>query len=818
MRFLKHGFITLFMLLICVSAVAQNIGGIDFSTLKADDLSDQQVQQLYERMQERNLTIAEVEAMAIARGTSPAEVAKLKNRLNEIRNAQVASGQQLNADDRSRTIVNQQNYPSDMVKEATSVDTLALLLEMPEPDSVEIFGAKIFSNQNITFEPSMNIATPANYVLGAGDELIVDIWGASENTYQLPVSPEGSVQISAVGPVQVSGLTIEEATRRLTDRLSRIYSGLKGQNPNTFIRVTLGNIRSIKVSIIGEITAPGTYTLSSFATVFNALYASGGPNKSGSFRNIKILRGDEAPREVDLYKFLVDGDLSGNLSLKDQDIIKVDAYLNRIEVRGEAKRTGFFETKDGETVSDVLNFAGGFNENAYTKRIKIERRTATEKSIVDVPYPERANTVVQPGDVITIGKILDRYENKVTVEGAIFRPGDYQLENNPTLYALINNAEGLRGDAYLERVIIYRTRPDYQLESIAINLQDLLDNPQEYDIELVKDDFIQISSIFDLQRYRTVTVHGSVNLPGNYPYAQGFTLKDLILEADGFSDEASPYRIEVARRITDKSEQVQNRIADILTIDLPAGLVYHPELDDIVLMPFDQVFVRKSPGYETQKMVRIEGEVLFPGTYVLSDRDYRLTDLIRSSGGLTPFAFPEGASLEREFKTILNELELNLADTIAGKEVASLSKVGINLEQALRRPNSEYDLLLHPGDLIHVPKKLQTVQIRGEVLYPVNTRYQDGKSFRSYIAAAGGFTDRAQTNRAYIVYANGEVDRTNRFLFFKSYPEVRPGSVIIIPPEEEKERLSTAERITVMSTIVSLAAIVTNTIFQIRRN
>ena len=818
MQQLKHFLLLLLVLVLNIPANAQNISGIDFSSLKADDLSDQQIRQLYERMQERGMSIAEVEALAIARGTSPAEVAKLRSRLNEIRSSTIEDGTARAAGDRSRQVnappLIDQRRPNDTVR----IDTLDLLFGDVNEDTTEIFGANIFSNQNISFEPSLNIATPSNYVLGPGDELIVDIWGASENTYQLSVSPEGSVQISNIGPIHVSGLTIEEASQRLTDRLAGIYSGLRGNNPNTFIQVTLGDIRSINISIIGEVTAPGTYTLTSLATVFNALYAAGGPDENGTYRSIKVLRNGEVQREVDLYNFLSTGDLSGNISLKDQDIIKVDPYINRITVKGEVKRTGLFETKEGETVADLLDYAGGFTQNAFRKRIKIERTTPTERSIIDVSYPEEAETVLQSGDIVTVGKVLDRFENKVTIEGPVFRPGDYQLENNSSLYALIQNAEGLMGDAFMDRAIIYRTQPDYTIEAISVNLAALLENPEENDISLVKDDLIKISSIFELQEFRTVHINGSVNAPGAYPYAENLSLKDLILEADGMSDEATPYRIEVARRITNQTGGIQNKIAEILSIDIPDGLTYHPELDDIILQPFDQVFVRKSPAYETQKTVRIQGEVMYPGTYVLSRRDFRLSDLIRESGGLTPYAFAEGASLNRQFHNILDELELNLADTVAGKEVQSLNQVGIKLEQALRQPGSEYDLLLHEDDVIEVPRRLQTVQIRGEVLFPVNARYQEGRSFRSYIASAGGFTEKANTRRAYIVYANGEVDRTRKFLFFKSYPEVRPGAVLIIPPEEEKQRLTTAERITVMSTIVSLAAIVTNTFFQIRNS
>lgn len=817
MHILKQFCLLLILALLSLPVAAQNLGGIDFSQLKADDLSNQQIIQLYEQMQERGMTISEVEAIAIARGTPPSEVSKLRDRLNEIRSMRLTDEGGTAGDNRLRNEVTDRQTGDK--KSQASTDTLGLLLgtEKRIADSMRVFGSTIFANQRITFEPSINIATPSNYVLGPGDEVIVDIWGASENNYQLTVSPEGSVHIANVGPIHVSGLTIEEAANRLTERLSAIYSGLKGQNPNTFIQVTLGDIRSIKVNIVGEVTAPGTYTLSSLATVFNALYAAGGPDQNGTYRAIQVLRANAPGIEVDLYDFLVGGDLSGNVALQDQDIIKIDPYVNRVRVEGEFKRTGLFETLEGETVADLIRYTGGFTQNAYSRRITIERNTPAEKRIVDVLYPEQDTTALKSGDIVRVGKVLDRFENKVSIEGAVFRPGDYQLENSPTLLALIENASGLMGDAFLERAIIYRTRPNYTIEAISVNLANLLENP-ENDVELVKDDLVQISSIFELQAYQTVQISGSVNAPGAYPFTEDLSLKDLILEADGLADEASPYRIEVARRIRDRSGEIRNEIAEVFSVDIESGLQFNEDMEDLILQPYDQVFVRKSPAYVTQKTVRIEGEVMYPGTYVLSRRDFRLSDLIEVSGGLTPYAFTEGASMTREFNRFIENLDLNLADTVAGRQVESLNKVGIDLNLALQKPDSYHDILLFEGDVIEVPRRLETVQIRGEVLYPVNTRYIEGRSFRNYIASAGGFTEEANTNRAYIVYANGEVDRTRKFLLFKSYPEVRPGSVLIIPPKKEQERLTTAERITVMSTIVSLAAIVTNTIFQIRNS
>jgi protein involved in polysaccharide export with SLBB domain len=821
MRQIKYIVFGLLFSVLSLPLLAQDVG-IDFQNIKVDQLSDAQISQLYQRMQDRGLSISEVEQLALTRGMDPAEVSKLRRRINDVR-SNSGNTTQASGDERGRTQQGQPQgqLPPGMIPpyDSVRVDTVDVLLNNQKQDSSTVFGANIFTNKYLTFEPSVNIPTPANYVLGPGDEIVIDIWGASENTYQLPISPEGAVSISNLGPVYLNGMTIEEARERLTNKLSEIYSGLKGENKNTFVQISLGDVRSIKVNLVGEVNVPGTYTLSSLSTVFNALYAAGGPNKDGTYRSIKVLRDGSVFKEIDLYDFLINGDLGSNITLRDQDIIKVDPYKNRIQVKGEFKQVGLFETLEGETFEDLLAYTGGFNQYAYTKRVKVERNTDTEKRVLDILYPDQANTVLQSGDIITAQRVLDRYENKVEIEGPVFRPGVYQLEQNQTLLTLINNAEGLMGDAFMERAIIYRTQPDYTVEAIPVNLSNLIADSASHDIELIKDDRIKISSIFDLREFRTVRISGSVLSPGSYPYVDNSSLKDLIFEADGFRDEAAPYNIEIARRIEDdRSGTIHNEIAEIITVNIENGLTYSDELDEIDLKPFDQVFVRKSPSYETQQTVKISGEVLFPGEYAIPSRDFRLVDLINKSGGLTEFAYAEGASLTRDIQDEVDQREVNLADSVLDQRVRSLSKVGIRLQDALNNQNSSYNLLLQAGDEINIPKRLETVQVRGEVLYPINVRYENSKSFKSYVGSAGGFTEQANTKRAYVVYANGEVDRTKKFLFFKNYPDVEPGSTVIIPPKEEKQKMSTAERVTVLSTIVSLAAIVTNTIFQIRRN
>lgn len=769
--------------------LAQDISSVDFKNLKAEDLSDQQIQQIYERAQAQGMSIQEVEAMAMARGMSSVEVAKLRARFMGLQSGINAPSTELDQnEDRLR------DTDDDTLIERDSTD-------LTDPNSEKIFGSDLFNNSRLTFEPSQNIPTPKNYVLGAGDELIIDIYGAAQNNYALTVSPEGTIYIPRMGPIAVSGMSIEEASNVIKSRLSTIYSGLKGAEKDTYAQISLGKVRTIKVHMVGNLQIPGTYSVSSLSTVFNALYAAGGPSKDGTYRNIQVIRGGKVIQQVDLYDFLVGGDQSSNIVLQDQDIIKVDPYVHRVALNGETKRTGLFETLPDETFADLLSFAGGFGQQAYTQRIKIRRNTPTERSIIELAYPSEADTPLKTGDQVTVGEILERYSNRVEIQGAVYREGEYQLEENPTLYTLIQNADGLMGDAYMERAIVYRTRNDLTVESIPVNLSKLMNEPEAYDIDLQKDDIVNISSIFDLQEEETITISGEVNETGTLPFIKNMTLKDLIFQAKGFTEAAANYNIEVARRILDDgSGQVRNELAEIFIIEVREGLILSSSNPEFRLQPYDQVFVRSSPTYVRQQSVTILGEVVYPGSYALKNREYRVSDLIESSGGITEFGYIPGATLNRPR---VND---------------STSVVAIRLEEILNNPDGEQDLLLQPGDILRIPKKLETVLVDGEVLFPSNIRFDDNKSFKSYINSAGGVSDSANTKKSYIVYANGEVKRMRKFLFFKKYPNVEPGSKIIVPKKPNVDKMSTSERVAIYSTIISLAAIVTNTIFQIRRN
>ena len=775
---------------ISLSIFAQDISSIDFENLKAEELTDDQIIQIYNGAQERGLSVKELESLATVRGMAPVEVAKLRSRFNALQIK--GTNKPENEISKTRTLL--RNAEIDSAR--FNPDSVSAI-----DSSKKVFGSELFNNRNLTFEPSQNLPTPRNYILGSGDQLIIDIYGAAENNYSVTISPEGFIQISNVGPISLSGLTIEEATKRIKDRLSSIYSGLKGNNPNTFAQISLGTIRTIKVHILGEVKLPGTFQLSSFSTVFNALYISGGPSENGTYRSIKVYRSNELISEIDVYDFLVNGKSENNIVLQDQDIIKVDPYINRISVEGETKREGLFETKPDETFKDLLTYAGGFNQQAYTKRIKITRNTDTQKSIIEIQYPEEEETVLKSGDEIVVGKILNRYSNRVEIQGAVYREGEYQLEENPTLLDLIENADGLLGDAYLDRAIIYRSNPNYTVKSIPVNLKALFENPSENNVKLAKDDIIRVSSIFDLREDQTVDISGEVIQSGTYPFVEEMSLKDLIFQANGFKDGAANYNIEIARRILDDgSGEIRNELAEIFQVDVRDGIILNKSQPEFELKPFDQVFVRSSPTYEMQQNVTIKGQVVYPGVYAIKNRDYRISDLVQKSGGITEFGYGKGASLNRPLNT------------------DSTSVVAIQLDEIMKSPGSDLDLLLHPGDVLTVPKKLETVLVAGQVLAPANIRFDQKRSFKSYMNAAGGATDSANTKKTYIVYANGEVKRIRRFLFFKNYPDVEPGAKIIVPRKPEETKITTGERVAIYSAIVSIAAIVTNTIFQIRRN
>ena len=818
------------ILLLCLTATLahaqvqapSSLSDIDFKTIKVDQLSDAQIQRIYTAMKDRGLTVDQAIQLASARGLPQSEATKLRRRLQ-----QASSGSLSTEEEESMNTGRMRQDPRPLSIQSDSVQTS----RKAQADQSDIFGYNLFTNEKVNFEPVLNIPTPKDYQLGPGDELIIDIWGAAQMNYQLQVSPDGMINIQNIGPVSVNGLTVEEADKRLRSRLGEIYSGLNPpneQNKDTYMQVSLGQVRSIKVTVIGEAKVPGTYTLTSLSTVFNALYAAGGPTKTGSFRKINVVRGNETIATFDLYDLLVYGNQASNVRLRSQDIIQIEPYANRVEIQGEVKRPGTYELTGNETLKDLIVYSGNFTDQAYTDRIKVIGNTPKQKRISDVKKGYFDDYRLQNGDSVSVGKILDRFTNKVEIKGAVFRPGEYALNDTTSLYSLIKRADGLMGDAFMNRGIIHRERDDYTIESISFDLRELMRNPEKNDILLEKNDVVRISSIFDMRENYTVDIKGPVQKPKQYEFEYGMTLEDLIYMAGGFEQSAAPYRIEVARRIRDTDDNSQKGdsfIADIYTFNVNESLQLSDKGAKFELKPFDRVYIRKLPNYEQQQEVHVVGEVKYPGKYALSSRNERLSDIIERAGGLTGEAYTKGATLFRDQEFTQQESQQMKANVEGADQEDEVKKelkngkksaqVGIELPEVLENPGSKYDLLLEEGDSLFIPKKLETITVEGGVFYPTTVRYEKDRSFKDYVTAAGGFNDLAKEKRAYVIYPNGDVNRVKKFLFWKRYPPVEAGATIVVPEEKPGAGMSPQERVALFSTITSTAALIVTTIVQI---
>jgi len=804
--------------------IAQGINQQNFSNVRVDELTDDQIRQIIKNITSSGMSEAQLEQIAAARGMQPSEIQKLRARVNSLNAKSSASGAgdaTVKGKDGSAgrsfegevsTIANSDNKKT----ENEADDALQSL-------KTKIFGKELFSNASTTFEPNLRLATPLNYVIGTSDQLLIDIYGYSEVSYQLTVSPDGTINIPYAGIVQVGGLTVEAATARIRSKLSPIYSGLS--SGNTKLSVTLGNIRSIKVILTGELMKPGTYTLPSLATLFNALYSSGGPSDNGSFRNIEVIRNGRKVASLDVYDFLLKGDLKNNVRLQDQDIIRVPVYQKRVEIVGEIKRPSIFEMKDSEDFNTLLNFAGGFTEKAYKARVKVLSNTDTERKISDIVAEDFSTYLPESGDKYFVNEILDRFENRVTLNGAVFRPGQYELTEGLTIKNLILKAEGLKEDAFRSRAFITRLLPDNQIELVSFDLQKVMDGTAE-DIILKREDEISISSIFDLKEEFQVTINGEIRRPGQFKYYENMSLEELIILAGGLNVSGSTQRIEVARRVINDNQSAIStsaKTAQIFQIDVNKVLSVTDA--KFVLQPFDIITIRTIPGYETQKQIRIDGEVLYPGNYTIVRKNERISDIIKRSGGLTDLAYTDGASLKRSgsFDSQLEKekedqklqqfikIQKDSKDTTNStlQNVASRNNfVGINMTDILDKPGTKKDLFLEDGDIINIPKELQTVKVSGEVLSPNTVIYTKSKGYKQYILNAGGFGQNALKGRSYIIYANGAVRSTKKFFLFNNYPIVKTGAEIFIPKKEDKRKLTAVEFVGITSGLASFGAII----------
>lgn len=786
--------------------------------MKVEDLTDEQVRQMVAEMKRNKLSFDQIDTYAQQKGISQPEALKLKDRIRTLNLEKELAGSPAS---NAKQEIDDREVNDDNVTSARDIKPMTAA----EKNRMKIFGSELFNNRNLTFEPNLQIPTPPNYQLAAGDELIIDVYGYSEVQHRLKVTPDGYIRVPYVGPVYVNGLTIEEARIRITQQLSTIYGGIK--SGDTFVQLSLGNIRSIRVLLVGEVTTPGTYSLSSLSSIANALYLSGGPNMNGSFRDIQVIRNGKPVVHFDLYDFLANGDLTNNIVLRDQDIVKINPYKTRVELTGEVKRPAIFEVKDGETLQDIINFAGGYTDISYKEMVRAYRINNQERELINIPVAEIGNFKPQSGDKYFVDAILNRFSNRVMISGAVLHPGEYALENNMTVADLIKKAAGIKEEASTERAIIFRLNGDYTPRGTSFNINDALSGRQT--VYLQREDSIVVYSKLSLRPEYKVKISGEVNTPGYFDYADSLQIEDLILMAGGLKDAASLKRVEVARRIRNREfNPSDSSVAIVVQFDINADLT---PLGNYPLQPFDEVIIRKSPTYVEQATVSIDGEILYPGAYTINSKTEKISDLIKRSGGLRPEAYAEGAVLLR--KTFVNASDSALLDsklqifynkledsTAINRMQSSLQQKGqlvdINLKDIIEKPGSKFDLLLEEGDIIKIPKKLQTVQLFGEIYFPKKVRFDKRITFRDYIRGAGGFTSSALKRRSYIVFANGEVKSTRKVLFFNSYPKVKPGAEIYVPSRKNVRGLSSQEAIGITTGLASLALIVITVLDRIK--
>jgi len=679
---------------------------------------------------------------------------------------------------------------------------------------VAVFGRNIFTDRNLSFEPNLDIPTPENYVLGPGDELIIDVWGTSENTVREIISPEGTIHVAGIGPIFLDGMSIQDAERSLRREFSKIYAAISGKSVH--IKLSLGGIRTIMINVMGEVQVPGTYRLSAFASVFHALYRAGGVSGIGSLRDIRVVRGGKEVTCIDVYDYIMKGKLTDDIRLSEGDVILIPPYENLVSISGKVKRPMAYEMKKGETITTLLSYAGGFTGDAYRDAIRLFRLSGKEKQIYNVGQDDYQSFILADGDELSVEAVLQRFSNKVEVRGAVYRAGVYQLDDSitGTVRQLISRAEGLRGDAFLNRALLRREHEDLTHEMIPVDLKRMMAGAVS-DLRLQKNDVLYISSVKDIEKEGTLSIYGDIRNPGDFPYVKNTSIQDLIVKAGGLLESASMVRIDVSRRIRDpKSISSSTVIGKSFAVELKNGLVMGED-KGFELEPYDIVFIRRSPGYRKQANVTVEGEVAFTGNYTLIQSNERLSSLIARAGGLSKEAYVKGARLIRRMTADeMRQKKDVLRLSVRGSEKASVSPVtleasstypvGIELEKALVNPGSDEDMVLREGDVLFVPKYVSTVTINGAVMYPNTILYQKGSSLSYYIEQAGGFGNRALKRRVYVIYMNGMVSRLKR----RMGNAIEPGCEIIVPSKKGRKKTVAADVTGMNTSIASIAAMV----------
>ena len=789
--------------------------------MMAQGMTDSQVAQFIQREMKAGTNQSQIVTKLVQRGVKVDQIRRVKAQYEKqqrqtVTNVTTGSSndkvarlrQSPNATLTSREILSLDSIGTTPLSEMDRALAVQDSLDIVQQNTKKVFGRDIFNNRALTFEPAMNIATPQNYLVGPGDQIIVDVYGASQRTVSETVSPDGTITIPGYGPIQLAGLSVSAAKEKLRSTLGSRYASSR-------INMTVGQTRSILINVMGEVKVPGTYTLSAFATVFHALYMAGGINDLGTLRNIKVFRGGHQISTVDIYDYILNGRMTGNVRLQDNDVIIVGPYDALVEIEGNVKRPMFYEMRKNESVSTLLKYAGGFSGNAYKKSVRLLRKTGRLKSVYNVEEFDMSSFQVDDGDVVSVDSILDRYENMVEVKGAIFRPGLYQLGNEiNSVRSLIQHAEGVTEDAFTNRGVMHRLKEDRTLEVIPVDVKGILAGTSP-DIPLKNEDVLFIPTQSDLQQQRTLTIHGEVMYPGPYQYADNETLEDLILQAGGLTDAASTAKVDVSRRIVDpKATTSSKSIAKTYSFSLKDGFVIDGT-PGFVLEPYDEVYVRRSPGYQAQRNITVSGEVLFEGEQTLSSKTQRLTDAIKAAGGVTPEAYVKGARLERRLNDderarrsfLLKQLQSQISgsDSVAMNQLdlGDTYTVGIYLDKALENPGSEYDVVLREGDNLIVPEYNGTVKISGNVMYPNTVVYHAGKNYKYYINQAGGYGNHAKKTKTWVIYQNGTMAQVGHGA------KIEPGCEIVVPTKPKSDPARTQQWISIAQSVFSMAAMVT---------
>ena len=758
-------------------------------------LTDDQVVKYIKEQSAAGKSEKQIGKELMAKGVTPEQVKRIKAKYERERSADVPAQSSVQEYDGRKLVTSTRDVEEVTVVEGRDISGLTYNSSAVDSENVRkrgsrsVYGRELFNSKSLTFEPNENMATPQNYKLGPGDEVVIDMWGNNEEHISQVISPEGSIMIAQLGPVYLNGMTINEANKYIKGVFARKYAGL-GDN-ETEINVTLGDIRTIQVDIMGEVSTPGTFRISPFSTVFHALYNAGGINDIGSMRNIQVLRNGRKVATVDIYDYLFKGKQTGNIRLQEGDVIIVPPYSQLVEVAGNVKRPMAYEIKPTETVATLLDYAGGFSGDAYGGMVRLERQNGTENELYNIDKAQFASYKLKDGDVVTIGTVLDRYANRVELNGAVMRPGVFALGKDiVTLTDLLNKADGLKEDAYKERALLYREGPDLTLEVIPFNINDILTG-RAPDITLRKNDVVEIASVQEIFERGDFTIDGQVANPGQYSYVENTTLEDLILRAGGLLEGASRARIDISRRVVDPDAVEQTSvIAQTYTVSLENGIAADGKRG-FMLKPYDVVHVRTSPGYEVKKNVLVDGEVLFAGTYALQTRNERLSDVVRRAGGVVEGAYLKGAWLSRKLsdsERLARDEAMRVAQqNTTGEDSISINKielsdsynVGIDLVKALEMPGSTYDIILQEGDHLYVPEMQSTVRISGDVMFPNTVVYEPGKNLKHYINQAGGYGDRAKKSKAFVIYMNGTVAKAN------NKTPIEPGCQIMVPSKQK---------------------------------